>query len=778
MTVDIIGSVVAVLVVCGLGIGALRWYVRRPSRWSTGGLAASVAAAGVAVGVFAIVLLLRYDPALLGIELPRWPSTPQVQLHFSHWTVAILALIDVVTGLILAIVLRRRRSRTEEVFTVAGAIGVFALTALASGGATLVALRSAPRELTKPPEVGWAQASGEVANLELPLDTVQEIVAASAREGEEDLAQTAEIVSTHEGASIYNAVISPVAPSTQNVLLDKQDTHVDFFIGQASPGNAVPQENAKVSPEVTLNKDLDVTLTCSFCLGSRLQRGTISIQSNPVLHSSHTNFNIKPDKTLTSDDTGHLIFQVTSKSGILVDSVVVPVAIQSPGVTGQSVVATTTPFTALGTYASPPNSRPVDLTIYCSSDGQAVQLRLDPTNEQLKTLFGGREREPGTNQERVFTARFTWADLSGRLREDQTQLGAMIDQDPVLQRALTGDPNGATVIPQITKLSTDQERILMDQVGNTGKFLYAGLFGTAKELQEAIGIVENFKRSDGKPLLIRIVTESISLPWQFLHPLGPANADGFWGFKYELVVDPAPDKKGYYPADLHYGNGPLIFGKYHAGVGDRNQLVDSKGQTEYANLSSTLGFKGVLPVADSRKLFLDELTDHRPDLQMLVVFTHARNDVTQQPGATDVALGQSGGGPALAFSPTEFVTVNTLENLQTSVALPAVFEFAQHPLVVLNGCTTGSASFLAIGNRTFPGTFLSFGARGVVATEAPVWALFADDFGTSLLRSMVTKIPVSSALLETRKRYVHDSNNPLGLLYTYYGGVDSSLDLQ
>ena len=777
MAVDIVWSVAAVLAVCGLGTGALKWHQRRPSRWSTAGLAASVAAAGVVAGLLIAVVLLRYAPEILGIERPRWNSSPQVELHFDLWTIAILVLIVIVVGLIPTISLTRRR-RTEEVFTVAGSIGIFALTALVSGGTTLVALRSTPRELTNPPQVGWAQASGEVANLELPLNTVQEIIATSQREGEENLVQTSQIVRSHAGGSIYNALISPVAPSSQNVLLDKQDTRIDFYIGEASPLNAVPQTNQEVGPEVSLNKDLDVTLLCSFCLGARLQRGKISIQSNSVLSSSHADFNIKPDKTLTSDDTGHLIFQVTGTGGVLVDSVVVPVAIQSRAVSGQPNVATSTTFSAIGSYVLPPNSRSVDLTIYCFSDGQAVQLRLYPTNPKLKTQFGGREREPGTNKERVFTAKFTWADLSGRLREDQTQLGTIIDQDPALQRTLTGDPTGATVIPQITKLSADQKRVLMDQVGNTGKYLYAGLFGNAKELQDAIGILENFKRSDGKPVLIRIVTESISLPWQFLHPLGPANEDGFWGFKHELVVDPAPDKKGYYPADLHYGNGPLIFGKYHAGVGDRNQLVDSKGQTEYTNLSSILGFNGLLPVADSRKLFLDELTNHLPDLQMLVVFTHARNDVTQQPGATDIALGQSGGGPALAFGPTEFVTVNTLENFQTSVAPPAVFEFAQHPLVVLNGCTTGSASFFAIGNRTFPRTFLSFGARGVVATEAPVWALFADDFGTSLLRSMKTKIPVSSALLETRKRYVHDSNNPLGLLYTYYGGVDSSLVLQ
>jgi hypothetical protein len=784
MTSGMVGAVFALVTLSGLGFVALRSYKGRPSHFSTASLAACVAGIGAATAFLIAAVVLRYFPRLVGIERPRWRSSPQVELHFSMSTAEVLILVVLLTGLIFAIALTWHRMRTRQAFipvSPIGSISVLVATVMTSGGATLLTLRSAPRQLTEPPGVGWAKASGEVPNLVLPTGTVQEIIAASERNGEENLAQTVQIASSRQDLSIYNALISPVIPSTKNVLLDEQDTQIDFFVGEPSPENAVPQPNAQVGPKITGAKEgqnLDVTLLCSFCQGSRLQRGTIAIESSPVLRSTHATFKIKPDKSLTADDTGHLIFQVTGKAGILYDSVVVPVAMQSPGVSNRTDGAATSTLSAIGNYVPPPGARPVDLTLYCSSDGQAIDLQLEPNNQQLKTLFGGRERDSTSNKGRVFPAKFTSTDLSGRLREDHVHLGAIINQDPALERALTGDPTGATVIPQITTLSADQGRSLMDQIGETGKYLYDNLFGGPKELQDVIGILENFKRSDGKPVLIRIVTQSISLPWQFLHPLGPANEDGFWGFKYELVVDPAPDKKGYYPGNLHYGNGPLIFGKYHAGVGDPNQLVDSKGQTEYGNLSSTLGFKGLLPVADSKKLFLDELNSHRSDLQMLVVFTHARNDIAEQPGTNDVVLGQSGGGPALAFGPAEFVSVNALENLRTSVAPPAVFEFAQHPLVLLNGCTTGSASFFALGNRTFPKTFLSFGARGVVATEAPVWALFADDFGTSLLRNMKTKIPVSLALMKSRKDYVRDSKNPLGLLYTYYGGVDSSLVLE
>lgn len=781
MPAEILGVVAAVAAVCALGFVALHNYRGGPSYFSTIGLAACSATIGVGTGLLITLIILRYFPNLAGIDRPRWKSSPEVALQFSAWTLGILGSIVVVASVILAISLTWHERRIRKGFTAVGSLSVLAAIVASSGGISLFALRFAPRKLTAEPQVGWAKASGEVPNLVLPVDTVQQIIAASERYGAEDVSQTIQIVRSRQDLSIYNAIVTPVVPSTKNVLIDKQDTEVDFFVGDPSPESAIPLANAQVGPGISSGnekQDLDVTLLCSFCQGSRLERGTISIQPNPVLRSTHTSFKIKPDKSLTADDTGHLIFQVTGTGGILYDSVVVPVAIQSPGIVNHADEAAKSSLSAIGNSVPPIGSRVVDLTLYCSSDGKAIQLQMKPNNQQLATLFAGREKDSVSNKDRVFTAKSTWVDLSGRLREDHERLASIINQDPALQRVLSGDPKGAPVIPQITGLSGEQEQKLLDQVGATGKYLYDTLFGGDKDLLDAMGILEKFKRADGKPVLIRIVTESVSLPWQFLHPLGSANEAGFWGFKFELVVDPAADKKGYYPGDLHYGKGPLIFGKYHAGAADPNQLVDSKGQTEYNNLSTTFGFKGILPVADSRSLFLSELNAHHSDLQMLVVFTHARNDIAIQAGTNDVIVGESGGGPALAFGPGEFVTVGALEDLRTSVALPDVFDFGEHPLVLLNGCTTGSTSFFVLGNRTFPKTFLSFGARGVVATEAPVWTLFADDFGTSLLANMKTKIPVSSALLQSRKNYLRDSKNPLGLLYTYYGGVDSSLVLE
>jgi hypothetical protein len=61
------------------------------------------------------------------------------------------------------------------------------------------------------------------------------------------------------------------------------------------------------------------------------------------------------------------------------------------------------------------------------------------------------------------------------------------------------------------------------------------------------------------------------------------------------------------------------------------------------------------------------------------------------------------------------------------------------------------------------------GARGVVATEAPIWDLFAYHFAELFLDKMADGSDVGTAMLATRRTFLEDSKNPLGLLYSYYG---------
>jgi hypothetical protein len=100
---------------------------------------------------------------------------------------------------------------------------------------------------------------------------------------------------------------------------------------------------------------------------------------------------------------------------------------------------------------------------------------------------------------------------------------------------------------------------------------------------------------------------------------------------------------------------------------------------------------------------------------------------------------------------------------------------SRQPLVFLNACETGTAGFFATGALNFPGTLLSLGARGVIATESPIWMLFGYHFGQELISHLFAGEEVSAALLTVRKEFLN-RNNPLGLLYSYYGNPDVVLE--
>jgi hypothetical protein len=65
---------------------------------------------------------------------------------------------------------------------------------------------------------------------------------------------------------------------------------------------------------------------------------------------------------------------------------------------------------------------------------------------------------------------------------------------------------------------------------------------------------------------------------------------------------------------------------------------------------------------------------------------------------------------------------------------------------------------------------MRLGARGVIVTEAPVWAYFASNFGEHVVQAILQGAPASQALRETRLLFMR-ANNPLGLLYSYYGSI-------
>jgi hypothetical protein len=591
----------------------------------------------------------------------------------------------------------------------------------------------------------------------------------------------------------YNATFSPVAPSTSDQLLDQQQTTVDFYIGpEIAQLSAVPRANAAVARQIETqgkNQSLTVTLTCTFCSGTRLQKTVITY--SPGSRSTDAKFKILPDKRLSSRNQENLVFGVTGPDGIVYDNVVVPVSIVSSSTgTEESSTRTAAPPTGTithhaGNFSPPPGARPVDLTITIAIKDNRITIELEPANADIEKLFAGKEFQPADGMPcaqagpgcavREFSTGLSPDSLSQELRDDYLSLASMVSQDTGLYQRLEGSTGTLPTLSGMTSLSTEEQNNLLDEIHGDGAVLYQQLFNSSQadtDLGTLLKALDGYSRADGKPLLVRVEEQSVYLPWQFLHPPGAMETQKFWGFRYELVVDPegrlAP---GYLPGPLNYGtNGSTVFGKYHSSTADNtNSDQISREGDAYAKFLSSLGFANLTTV-DSKSTFLKNLENDQGSLEMLAVFTHATNDLPQGPS------GSAQPGPEIFFAQNDFVTIRDLQRLTAGQESSELFHV--RPLVFLNGCETGTAGSVATGALNFPSTFLDMGARGVIATEAPVWPAFAYDFGSSMMNTLKgSNQPVSQVLLQTRKDFLQKNHNPLGLLYTYYGGVDAALIL-
>jgi len=98
--------------------------------------------------------------------------------------------------------------------------------------------------------------------------------------------------------------------------------------------------------------------------------------------------------------------------------------------------------------------------------------------------------------------------------------------------------------------------------------------------------------------------------------------------------------------------------------------------------------------------------------------------------------------------------------------------FVQRPFIFLNGCETGTQGSRGTTELSLPGIFIAGGVPGVVATEAETSDGFGYDFAESFLNKLSDGgMDAGEAMLETRRELLRNSNNPFGLLYSYYGNA-------
>ncbi|MGH9416996.1 MAG: CHAT domain-containing protein [Terriglobales bacterium] len=568
---------------------------------------------------------------------------------------------------------------------------------------------------------------------------------------------------TH-AADFYNVQLDPVLPAelTSSAgragLVDGRKTTVEFFIApHAEPGNLVPGAKAAVNPRLVQAgaQTLSITLTCDFCAGDQVQQRGLAY--TPGARTPTLPFQIAPrlDRTRNVEGNGSLVFYVKGRGGVLYDNVVVPVEVvqlAKRAGEGEGITLGIRSGAAAGVTQAAAGRRPVDLTVYVGTRNDLITVGLAAGNPALARLFRGREQDcpaahPGCGTMREFDTGKRLDAMRVDTAQHYQQIGALVDHST-----------------SQLDLTSAQEDALLAQLRAAGQTLYRDLFATG-DLAAMITAFEAWAPTAGHRVVVGVVSAGFTAPWQFLYPPGPGvNADinKFWGFRYDVIsglLDRATP--GAQAAALVYNGTPVIEGSFQPG-GDSELAADN--QTYLAAFARD-GFK-MQPITGSGAAFLQALASERAKLDLAAVFTHA---------ASSLAGGDT--GPELFFGPNDTVTVEQLQNLANQVQVNELY-FPRQPVVLLNGCWTGTGGALVSGENSFPEEFLDLGARAVVAAETPVWKQFTAEFGSALISQFRGPVqPLSRELLNARLAMLAQHHDPLGLVFSYYGGADVSVTL-
>ena len=120
------------------------------------------------------------------------------------------------------------------------------------------------------------------------------------------------------------------------------------------------------------------------------------------------------------------------------------------------------------------------------------------------------------------------------------------------------------------------------------------------------------------------------------------------------------------------------------------------------------------------------------------------------------------------------------------------YHFLHKPLVFLNACGSATPGHL-LQTLSFPSEMIRFGAGGVIATACTMPDNFASAFGAEFVRRLLRlterQLPyadgsdgawsadIGEVLMQTRRHFLDQHNNPLGLAYGLYAVSEQELEL-
>lgn len=567
---------------------------------------------------------------------------------------------------------------------------------------------------------------------------------------------------------VYNADISPQLPRdpatpTLPVLRAREPVTLRFAIGPRWRDSLLP--DVAPSSEILNSKDnlpLTVVLSCDFCEPRAESRLRMTYMPD-LRRSDEVSFRFtprrRPDGKMYRGKLNLGIYN--NKTGREYDRMLIDVAIAgTPSVSisdGRNIASLSAPSKPLAD-----NGWEADVILHVdAANGSTVTMQVEPLSEQLKAKLG-----PLALSEKGLRTFRTGIVNDKKLVDAMTNttygvVSAMSEQGTLLKR-LSADGVDVAVSKksqESLELTPDESERVSSVIAQLGKSLYLRLFAPPKadaDLGKLIGQLEDAGAAapSDRPLRVIINTDNISIPWQYLHPVGPdVDARKFWGLLFSLSV--------YRNSTYAQGRGEnantqqarkVVFARFGSS-GDPSVPLAKQQEQQIRLLPVAEGdFVGV----DNGPDLMNKLRERRKEISAIVAFLHAR-----------FAAGEP--DPQLMFNEGDVVSSRRLESLLTNVPMKEQdgHYLAGAPLVILNGCETGPSVNLP--HVSLEDVMFQLGAQGVVVTEASVWIPLGHNVGTLLIERLGKGETIADALTKVRRALYEKKSNPLGLLYVYYG---------
>ncbi|GAB4211528.1 MAG: hypothetical protein OHK0022_46130 [Roseiflexaceae bacterium] len=314
------------------------------------------------------------------------------------------------------------------------------------------------------------------------------------------------------------------------------------------------------------------------------------------------------------------------------------------------------------------------------------------------------------------------------------------------------------------------------RLARLGAALWDGLFAGPGSSADSVALGERLRqRSQAGALRLTITADHLPFPWALLYDRDPQReitADGFWGFRHVLAAVPTSGRFGPLTGSLALGRDGALRALVGLNEGlARHRLVQP--EPVVARQRQTLAELGVATREVANETELRDAFATGLDEEVVYLYCHVVSELPDQQRAASprVAAAPPGVGSTRIIL-TGSAQALMLRDLQQAAPLSRAPLLRGGPLVLLNAC--GSAELSPLTYDGLVPYLLDQGARTVIGTECETPIVFGSVFGAELLRAVALGSPVGAALRDTRRLFLAQHRNALGVIYGLYGSAELS----